>query len=93
MVINNYGKGYDRSGDIKDLQRFDLTLGEDGERPKESLAEVMARGLDVKLARVEILDNDGTVEIAENPTDYFYIVDLGDSSKKLTERHLTFNKP
>jgi subtilisin family serine protease len=92
VVINNAKSGYDRSGKIKDLNSFTLTLGLDGERTKKSLSKIMANGVDIRLEKVEVLNTDGTVELLDyDKTDYFYIVSRGDSQERLEETHVTFN--
>ena len=91
VVINNNQKSYDRSGEITKFQKYSLSLAFDGERTKEQKANIMARGIDVTLDRVEILDNDGTVRKISNNTEYFYIGDHANASKFLTSYHVALN--
>ena len=93
VVLNDYKKGYDRSGVIKEVQSFKLSIGSDGERTKESLAGIIAKGVDVELLRVEVLSSDGSVKILTGKTaqKYFSIIDLGNSQNKLSTTHVTFN--
>jgi subtilisin family serine protease len=93
IVLNDYKKGYDRSGKVSKLNAFKLSIGADGERSKESLASIIANGVDVVLAKVEELGTDGTLTAYEGGAmaDLFYIVSRGDSAEKLMNTHVTFN--
>jgi subtilisin family serine protease len=93
VVINGDKKAYDRKSLItKKLQAFKLTIGVDGERTKESLASLIASGVDVELARVEILASNGEVEVVTSNMDkYFSIVEQGDDTNALLNTHVTFN--
>ncbi len=93
VVINNYGKSYDRTGETKDVQSFSLSLGQDGERTKESLAQIISKGLDIHLDRVEILSTDGKVTRLNNSSalKYFSIVVLGDEARTSLKTHVAFN--
>lgn len=93
VVLNDYKKGYDRTGTIKEVQSFKLSIGSDGERTKASLANLISKGVDVELARVEVLSTDGTVQVLKGvqATKFFHIIDQGNASNKLSSTHVTFN--
>lgn len=93
IVINGDKKTYDRTSlNTKKLQAFKLSLGSDGERTKESLASLITTGVDVELARVEILSSNGEVEVIVNGMEkYFSIIEQGDDSNALFSTHVSFN--
>ena len=90
VVLNGYKAAYERD-EISELKKFDLSVGEDGERSKEETAKIISLGVDVVLDRVEILNTNGTMDIAKDKTKYFHIIDQGNINNKLTKTHVTFN--
>ena len=93
VVINDYKKSYERELEQEEIKKFNLSLGLDGERSKESLARFIAQGLDVTLTRVEILSTTGDVEVVakEEITQYFSIVEQGNAGLKATQSHVPLN--
>jgi subtilisin family serine protease len=93
VVLNDYKNGYDRSGEIKEVQSFKLTIGNDGERTKKSLAKIISKGVDVILSRVEVLNNDGSVKVlvGKEAKKFFSIIERGSSEGRLSQTHVSFN--
>ncbi len=90
VVLNNSGRGYDRTGSIKEVQTYALSVGNDGERLKESKASIS--GVSVFLERVEIMNSLGEVTVVEGSEalKYFSIVDAGDEDNELTQTYVRF---
>ena len=93
VVINGYSSSYDRTGKPVPVQSYQLTIGEDGERTKSSLAKIIAAGVDVELSRVEILDSFGKMTVLGEGEDtkYFSIVQRGNSESREVFTHITYN--
>lgn len=93
IVINEYKKTYSRDNESKEVNTFKLQLGEDGERTKDSLAELIAKGVDIELDRVEELSHDGAMKVYRDSdaTKLFTIVELGDDRTRNTQTSVTFN--
>ncbi len=97
VVINNHKKSYERNTHAL-RQEFTLTLGLDGERTLKSKANILANGVDVKLAKIEIIGTNGKVQkmIADSTgledfTKFFSIIDQGNASNQKLGTHVTFN--
>lgn len=93
VTLNEYGTSYERDGEISKVKHFELALGKDGERLKEDLVQMMARGVQVKLERVEILSADGSVQKVKDKskTNYFHIIKFGTDDGQNTETTVVFN--
>lgn len=90
VILNNSGRGYDRSGAIKDVQQYRLSIGNDGERLKTSKASIP--GVSVFLDRVEMMNSIGEVTVVEGEEalKYFSIVDAGNEKNKLSQTYVRF---
>ena len=93
VVINNDEKTYDRSLGQNKVKKFDLSLGNDGERNKKSLAKFIAKGLDIELARVEVLSTTGELSVLDKDEmlDYFSIIEQGSEGLKTSTAHVPLN--
>lgn len=95
-VVINQGKkgGYNRRNNPLKTQRFQLSLGQDGERPLEELTEIIKNGVDVVLDRVEILNHRGEVQrntYSSGGQRYFSILEQGNSKEGVARTHVSFN--
>lgn len=93
VVINDYKPSYSRNIEAKKAQAFKLSIGLDGERPKQSLAKIISGEVKVVLKRVEIISQDGNVETytGDEATKYFYLYKRGDEKTKSLETKVAFN--
>lgn len=93
VVVNDYTPTYDRSSETKRIQKFKLSVGFDGERSKESLAKILANGVQVELKQVEVLNHLGEVKTLTNEAKfkYFSLIERGNELADTSIAKISFN--